>query len=358
MFIKKLILGSLFLSTVTVSMAKTVVTGERFKNKQVILSLDVDDLQPGKYELFMKLTENSIGQPYYVPVTVIKGKNPGPKFMLTSGVHGDEINSILALNKVKGKLTSKNINGTVTIVHMLNIPGILSNSRNYLSTGRYPSSTNLNRGIDAGDDTYSEEIYSKKLWEDILKPNADFAIDMHTGGATKFPFLIYLTDNNAKVKKMAEISGADIAKIELEGTEGAVEDAYLKLGVPAITYEVGTGTKIEPELVDRAVDGVMNTLVYSGNMKGAIKNKKKPEFVNEWNRISAENAGMVEYKVKLNDKVKVGDIIAVGYDNFGNVIAEYRTDKSGIVASLRDYPFFEKGYTVGRVAYKVDSKKN
>lgn len=355
---KKLILGSLFLSTAVISMAKTVATGETFKNKQVISSLDVNDLQPGKYELFMELSENSIGQPYYVPVTVIKGKNPGPKFMLTSGVHGDELNSILALNKVKGKLTPENINGAVTIVHMVNIPGILANSRNYLSTGRYPSSANLNRGIDAGDDTYSEEIYSKKLWEGVLKPNADYAIDMHTGGGTKFPFLIYLTHNNDKAKKMAEISGADIAKIELEGTEGAVEDAYLKLGVPAITYEVGAGTKIEPELVDRAVDGVMNTLVYSGNMKGSIKNKKKPEFVNEWNRISADNAGMVEYKVKLNDKVKEGDVIAIGYDSFGNAVAEYKTDKAGIVAALRDYPLFEKGYTVGRVAYIEEPKKD
>lgn len=356
--VKRLILTALFVGTTAVSLAQTILTGERFKDKQVISSLNVEDLQPGLYEMFFKLSENSIGHPYFVPVSVVKGKNPGPKFMLIAGVHGDELNPILTVNQVKRNLSPETLHGTVTIVHMLNIPGLVNNTRDYNSTGRYSSNTNLNRGIDAMKDTYSEQIYSKLLWEGVLKPNADFAIDVHTGGATKFPFLLYTTHSNEKVNRMAELSGADAVKVELEGTEGAVEDAYLKLGVPAVTYEVGAGSLIEPHYVARAVDGIMNTLIYSGNLKGEFKKfKNKTVFANTWNRISAEHAGMVEYKVKLNDSVKKDDIIAVGYDNFGNVIAQYKAKNDGTVFALRNYPFFEKGYTIGRVAYNVEPKK-
>ena len=84
-----------FLSLSILTFSKTEYTGEKYLGKDIITNLDVEDLENGKvYEFFFKGIENSLGNPWYIPVTVIKGKDKGEKFLINSGVHGNELNPI------------------------------------------------------------------------------------------------------------------------------------------------------------------------------------------------------------------------------------------------------------------------
>ncbi|MGL5279047.1 MAG: M14 family metallopeptidase [Cetobacterium sp.] len=346
-----------FLSLTTLVLAKTEYTGEKYLGKDIVTNLDVEDLENGKiYEFFFEGTENSLGNPWYIPVTVIKGEKSGKKFLINSGVHGNELNPILTTYKIKEKLKPQDLKGTITIVHGMNIPGLLNNNRGYTFGGGSESTSDLNRQMDSGKVATSDQKYSTLLWNNLLSKNADKVIDLHTSGkGSKFPLFVYADFRNSDIKKMAELTRADIVKMD-NGEKGSVETSFVELGIPSITFELGSSETQEATIVERATNGVINNLIYWDNLSGK---KITPEietfYGNSWSRIRAEKGGFVEAKVNVMDKVKKGDILFTQYDAFGKVLKNYEAPNDGVVASVKDYPFSEPGDSLGRVI-EYDSK--
>ncbi|MGL4642656.1 MAG: succinylglutamate desuccinylase/aspartoacylase family protein [Cetobacterium sp.] len=340
-----------FLSLSAFTLAKTEYTGGKYLGRDIITNLDVTDLEVGKtHEFFFQGTENSLGSPWYIPVTVIKGEKTGGKFLVNSGVHGNELNPILATYKVKEKLNPKNVKGTVTIVHGMNIPGLLNNTRGYKFGGNSENTSDLNRQMDSGKVTTVDQKYSTLIWQNLLSKNADKVIDLHTSGkGSQFPLFVYADFRNLDIKKMAELTGSDIVKMD-NGEKGSVETSFVELGVPSITFELGSSETQEAEIVARATDGVLNNLIYWNYLDAKeIKSKVETFYGNTWSRIRAEKGGFVEAKVKVMDKVNKDDVLFVQYDAFGNVVKEYKSPNTGIVASVKDYPYSEPGDSLGRV---------
>ncbi|MGL5089228.1 MAG: M14 family metallopeptidase [Cetobacterium sp.] len=355
---KKLILT--FLSLSTLVLAKTEYTGGKYLGRDVISNLDVNDLENGKiYEFFFEGTENSLGSPWYIPVTVIKGKKSGGKFLLNSGVHGNELNPILTTYKVKEQLNPKDVKGTITIVHGMNIPGLLNNTRGYKFAGNSENTSDLNRIIDSGKTTAIDQKYSTLIWKNLLSKNADKVIDLHTSGkGSQFPLFVYADFRNPDIKKMAELTSSDIVKMD-NGEKGSVETSFVELSIPSITFELGSSETQEAEIVSRATNGVINNLIYWNylDMK-ELNSNVKTFYGNTWSRIRAEKGGFVEAKVKVMDKVKKNDVLFVQYDAFGNMVKEYKSPNSGVVASIKDYPYSEPGDSLGRVIEYDSNDKN
>jgi uncharacterized protein len=67
--------------------------------------------------------------------------------------------------------------------------------------------------------------------------------------------------------------------------------------------------------------------------------------------ILAARAGFVELLVKLNDKVKVGEKVAIQRNIFGEVVAEYTTGVAGEVAARRTDPTAEAGIPLVFILY-------
>ena len=340
-----------FLVVSAIAIAKTEYTGEKYLGKDIITNLDVTDLENGKiYEFYFQGVENSLGNPWYIPVTVIKGQENGGKFLINSGVHGNELNPILTTYKVKEKLNPKDIKGTVTIVHGMNVPGLLNNTRGYKFGGNPENTSDLNRQMDAGKTTTSDQKYSTLVWKNLLSKNADKVIDLHTSGkGSQFPLFTYADFRNPDIKKMAELTTSDIVKMD-NGEKGSVETSFVEIGIPSITFELGSSETQEEDIVLRATNGVINNLIYWDYLKnGEIVQGIETFYGNTWSRIRAEKGGYIENKVKVLDKVNEGDILFIQYDSFGNVVKEYKSPNTGIVASVKDYPYSEPGDSLGRV---------
>ena len=91
----------------------TVYVGDVINGKKVISSLDVNDLEPGKkHLLYFQGVQMPTGQYWYVSVTVAKGAKSGKRVVLTSGVHGDEMSSIHAVQTVMNQLNPAEMSGT------------------------------------------------------------------------------------------------------------------------------------------------------------------------------------------------------------------------------------------------------
>lgn len=346
---KKILIGLFCLSTL--ALAKTEYTGEKYLGKSVITKLDVTDLPKGSVqEFYFRGAENSLGQPWYIPVTVVKGKSGDKKFLINAGIHGNELNPLLTSYKIKEKLTPENVNGVITIVHSVNIPGLLNNTRGYKFNGGAEDTSDLNRQMDSGKTTYADQIHSTLVWENLLSKNADRAIDLHTNGkGSSFPLFAYADFRNPEIKKMAELLGADVIKMD-NGEPGSVETSFVVDGIPAVTFEIGCSETVQNQLVERATQGVINNLVHWDFLENEkVVLSTETFYGNNWSRIRAEKGGYVEPKVELLDKVNEGDILYVQYDAFGKVIKEYKSPNSGVVVSLKEYPLCEPGDSLARV---------
>jgi hypothetical protein len=105
--------------------AATTFTGDKIQSLPVITQLDVDDLEPGKTHRFMfQGVEMGSGEFWYVPVIVAKGAKPGKRILLMSGVHGDELNSVGAVQQVFTNLDASALSGSVIGILGPNRPGV------------------------------------------------------------------------------------------------------------------------------------------------------------------------------------------------------------------------------------------
>ncbi|MGR7920080.1 succinylglutamate desuccinylase/aspartoacylase family protein [Zobellella denitrificans] len=353
MTIKPLIWGGalgVLTSTLPV-LAETQFNGDMIQGKPVITRLDVDSLEPGKqHEFYFRVAgQNNAGQHYYLPVSVLKGEAPGKKVMLVAGVHANEMNPYLTVHKVKERLAVEALKGTVTIVHQFNIPGLIANVREFVPSGPVKVNENLNRQANTEDTRTSGQRYSHSIWNDLLKHNADYAIDMHTANPTTFPLFAYTDYSIPAVKEMTRLFGVDVAFSSQSQT--TVDGAYNGIGVPAFTLEIGARDVYEPELVERAVDGTLNFLRHIQLIEGEVMQPELPVETEHWEDVRAEFGGFVVPKVQLLDKVKKGDLMFVQYDAFGHEVKQYHSPADGVVVQIIQNPMAESGSQLGSVVY-------
>ena len=62
-------------------------------------------------------------------------------------------------------------------------------------------------------------------------------------------------------------------------------------------------------------------------------------------------SGFIVPKVKLMDKVKLGDLLFVQYGSFGEIVAEYTSPADGIVAQVVQNPMAEAGTQLSAIVF-------
>ena len=124
----------------------TVYTGDTIQGKKVVSALNVSDLEPGKtHLLYFQGVQMPTGQHWYVSVTVAKGAKPGKRVVLVSGVHGDEMSSVHAVQTVMRQLDPAQMSGTVMAVTDVSSPALQGMQRRWPNQGRGVDLIDMNR---------------------------------------------------------------------------------------------------------------------------------------------------------------------------------------------------------------------
>ncbi|MGF1908403.1 succinylglutamate desuccinylase/aspartoacylase family protein [Vibrio kasasachensis] len=305
-----------------------VIQGHR-----VIQSLDVADLPAGEHKFMFQIATNALSQWQHLPVLVFKGDKPGKKVIITAGVHGDEYNGVLAAQKTARELVNKELAGTVTIVPMINLTGMLNHSRDFFSADPDSSPCNLNRFFpgDAKGNEASRFLFT--LWNELLQSNADLAIDLHTQttGAI-YPLYVFADFRLDQALEMARLVNPD-AILNDPGDAGVLETVWNRSGIPSITIEVGMGRYTEQDLIDRTVTGILNILkrheILQGEVDAIIPCLEGRDIVS----IRAEVGGFVVAQVSMMEEVKQEQLLAIQYDSFGDELIRYHAPVAGTVLS-------------------------
>lgn len=299
-----------------------------------IRALNVNALTPGEHKFWFAVATDAIGHPQTLAVRVFKGNKPGKRLMITAGVHGDEQNGILTAQHLARALVGLDLFGTVTIVPTVNLSGIARHSRDFHSAAPDSSSANLNRvfpGNPAGDDA---NRYANSLWVNLLKPNADLAIDLHsqTSGSA-YPLYVFADYRLEDSIRMARLINPDVI-LNDPGDPGILETVYNRSGIPSITIEVGIGRYTDLKMVNRATSGILNILKSYELIHGSADNKKTPCIEgDEITSIRAKQGGFILCHVDLMDTVEKGQLLATQYNSFGDEVETYTAPRSGTVIS-------------------------
>lgn len=206
-----------------------VIQGHR-----VIHTLDVADLAAGEHKFMFRIATDALSQWQHLPVMVFKGKKPGKKIIITAGVHGDEYNGVLAVQKTARELVGKELAGTVTIVPMINLTGMLNHSRDFYSADPDASPCNLNRFFPGDANGNEANRFIHALWHRLLQPNADLAIDLHTQtSGTVYPLYVFADFRLELAIEMARLTNPD-AILNDPGDAGVLETMWNTSGSQAL----------------------------------------------------------------------------------------------------------------------------
>lgn len=333
----------------------TVYTGDMIQGKKVISALDVSDLAPGRHLFYFQGVQMTAGQHWYVSVIVVKGAKPGKRILLTSGVHGDEMSSVHTVQTVMNRLHWAEMSGTVTAVTDVSRLALQGMSRRWPNSGRGAGLIDMNRefpGNENGPSATSRQ--AGILFNRLFKPNADFAIDFHTGTTGLDITAMNIGElNRPEVKAMMELYPIDHVWDD-PMYPGVLAKELTEAGIPAFTPEVGRARVLDREMIALFVEGTMNVLKLRGVIKGAMGRTGKDSglFVgNSAFPVVATQGGFVEALVKLNDMVEPGQKLAIQRDAFGEIVAEYTSGVAGEVAVLRSDVTSEPGNILAMVLY-------
>ena len=326
----------------------TVYTGDVIQGKKVVSALDVNDLEPGqKHLLYFQGVQMPTGQHWYVSVIVAKGVKPGKRFTLTSGVHGDEMSSIRTVQAVMEQLDPAQMSGTVMAVLDIARPALESMQRRWPNSGRGIDLIDMNREWPGNENSATATSrHAGILFNRLLKPNSDLAIDFHTGTTGLECDAFIIGDRTLPdVKAMLELFPVRLIW-DSPAYPGVLHNAFVDAGIPSFCPEVGAARILNLELIEQFVEGTMNVLKHYGVIAGPIGRTAADvdAFIsNSAFPILATQGGFVEHLVKLNDKVTAGQKVVIQRNTFGEVVAEYTSGVDGKVGAIRSDVTSEPG---------------
>ncbi|MBW8367405.1 MAG: succinylglutamate desuccinylase/aspartoacylase family protein [Arenimonas sp.] len=188
------------------------------------------------------------------PVVVARGAMAGPVLCLTAGVHGDEINGVEIVRRISHAIDPTRLSGTVIGVPIVNVFGYSRGSR-YL-----PDRRDLNRSFPGTRQGSIASRIADGFFQDIVK-HCDMLVDFHTGSFARSNLPQVRADlTNPDVLEFTRGFGATVV-LHSPGNRGMLRVAATAVGIPAVTFEAGAPTRLEPAEIAEAVAAIDRLLV-------------------------------------------------------------------------------------------------
>ncbi|MFF4503072.1 succinylglutamate desuccinylase/aspartoacylase family protein [Streptomyces sp. NPDC001401] len=245
-----------------------------------------------------------------IPLTLVNGARPGPRVLITAGVHGGEFTGIDAATRLAARLEPGELRGQLILCPVANPPAVYQGR-----LGVSPlDGININRVFPGDPDGSRTERLAAWLFAHLLD-GADAYVDLHSGGIdevlTDFVGLRLTGDPelDARTADMARSAGIEDVVIGLNADGGNSHAAAARQGVPAILVETGQLGERNPETARRLVNGIYGVL----SRLGALDTEPMPTpTVRQWvwaAGVTAEATGLWYPDFTVGDDVTQGQVI-------------------------------------------------
>jgi predicted deacylase len=290
-------------------------------------------------------TQNTID----VPVIIERSKKPGPTILITAGIHGDEVNGVEIVRQIIAKGINKPQRGTIICIPIINVFGFIHMDR------EFPDGRDLNRVFPGSKTGSLASRVAHKLMTEIV-PHADLILDFHTGGADRFNAAqIRIINNEKALDQLATVFGAPFV-LYSKNLNKSFRNACYKKGIPILLFEGGKSFNIDSNITNTAVNGAKRVLHHLGMLPKKFKvsqPKKSCVFISESKWIRANFSGMFKAIVKINSKVKKGDVIGNITDPYGSFNHFVKAPNDGYIFNINESPIIYQGDAIFHISTKT-----
>ncbi|MGB1144761.1 MAG: succinylglutamate desuccinylase/aspartoacylase family protein, partial [Glaciecola sp.] len=273
-----------------------------------------------------------------IPVHVQRGKRPGPTLFVSAAIHGDELNGIEIVSRLLKSKSIKTLRGTLIVVPMVNVYGVLNQSR-YL-----PDRRDLNRSF-PGSRKGSLAGRIAHLFLNEIVTHCDYGIDLHTGAIHRSNLpQIRANLDDPETLAAAKAFGMPVL-LNAEERDNSLRQAASERGVKVILYEAGEALRYDEFSIRAGVKGIINVMREIGMLnkrKGSGK-QVRLFIARQSGWVRASESGFVNHVAQLGDHVGKGDVLATISDPFGTLLDTIVSYNEGVVIGKQNIPLTQEG---------------
>jgi predicted deacylase len=283
-----------------------------------------------------------------LPVGVLHGARPGPVIWVSATMHGDELNGVPIIRHLLLDIDPKSLAGTLLAVPIVNIFGLLQESR-YL-----PDRRDLNRCF-PGARRGSSASQLANLFMTKVVAHCELGIDLHTGsgGRVNLPQIRCNLDD-PDTFRLAKGFGAPLL-LHSRLRDGSLRAAATELGKRVLLYEAGEANRFNSRPIRIGVNGILRVMEALGMIDARAPRPDRPPWVSrssKWAR--APRTGFCEMSAKLGDQVEQGQELAVIFNALTPEGTSVKAKMAGVVIGLLKTPLVHRGDAIAHVA-RIDS---
>lgn len=249
-----------------------------------------------------------------IPLTLVNGAHPGPRVVITAGVHGGEFTPIDAAARLASLLEPGEVHGQVVICPVANPNAVYQGRLNVSPV----DGVNINRVFPGDPDGGPTERLAAWLFANLVD-GADVYVDLHCGGIDQVlrDFVGYrLTGDPDLDKATAELAGSfgiEDVLLGLTAEGGNSHAAAARRGISAVLVEVGELGQRDGATARRRVDGLFRALRHLGVLD---PDDSAPAPIREWvwsAGVTAEATGLwypeFSFDAEVIGEVAEGDVL-------------------------------------------------
>ncbi len=283
-----------------------------------------------------------------IPVQVICGKSAGPTLFLSAAIHGDELNGVEILRRLMNSTQIKKIRGTLIVVPIVNVFGIIQHSR-YL-----PDRRDLNRCFPGSIKGSLGGRLAHIFLNEIVK-KCDYGIDLHTGAIhrSNLPQIRANLDD----PEIFELAKAFSVPVILNSNlrDGSLREAAGNHNVKILLYEAGEALRFDELSIRAGVRGIISVMRKLSMLPSLKKTRKLIDPIlarsSFWER--APTSGILRPLVSLGSKVDKNEVLAYvtdPSDMFDQTEYEVKAQYGGVVIGGSNIPLVNEGDALFHIA--------
>lgn len=287
--------------------------------------------------------------PTQLPIRVMRGKKDGPIVFISAAIHGDELNGIEIIRRLRKLSILNKLRGTLILVPIVNVYGIMNLSR-YL-----PDRRDLNRSFPGSEKGSLASRVAKTFFDEIVSC-CDLGIDLHTASIHKSNLPQVRTNiDNEYTFKLAKAFAAPVV-LHSELRDGSLRSVAQESGVPILLYEAGEALRFDEISIRIGVKGIINVLRAMDMLPPVLKKKtsRNPIITRNSAWIRSNASGMLRTIKALGDIVKKDEMIAYIDEPLGDDSYEIRAQFDGVIIGKSEIPLVQEGDAIFHIAKLKD----
>ena len=278
-----------------------------------------------------------------IPIYVYRSRIEGPTLVLLAGMHGDEINGVEVVRRLRNDELIIPTRGTVITIPILNIYGFLNYSRE-VADGK-----DVNRSF-PGNRKGSLASRVAHMFMTEIFPHMDYGVDYHTGGRgrTNYP-QVRCEFSNPEHMEIARAFGAPLL-LNAKTRNGSLRHAASKNQKNMIVYEGGEALRFDGEAIDEAINGTVRLMNHLKMTETPAIPQVSLELENStWMR--ARSSGMFHSLVNAGDRVERKQMIGHISDPFGELKVKIKASHTGVIVGKAQMPIVSQGDALFHIGF-------